>query len=322
MRAFQIRDLDAPPRFEDTPLPVPASGEVRVRIAACGLNFADLLMMKGQYQERPPLPVTLGMELAGTVEALGPDVARTLLGQRVAVFAGSGGLAEYGCFPAARCVPLPDSMPFVDAAAFQVAYGTSHVALDHKARLRPGETLLVLGAAGGVGLTAVEIGHRMGARVIACARGTDRLAIAGRAGAAHLIDSETEDLREAVRALGGADVVYDPVGGDLFTAAMRACNPEARLLVIGFASGDVPQIRANHLLVKNLTVMGLYWGGYLAFRPEILTGSLATLFDWYAKGALKPHVSHTLPLDRVEDGLDLLRQRKATGKVVITIDDS
>lgn len=322
MRAFQIRDLDAPPRFEDAPLPVPASGEVRVRIAACGLNFADLLMMKGQYQERPPLPVTLGMELAGTVEALGPDVARTLLGQRVAVFAGSGGLAEYGCFPAARCVPLPDSMPFVDAAAFQVAYGTSHVALDHKARLRPGETLLVLGAAGGVGLTAVEIGHRMGARVIACARGTDRLAIAGRAGAAHLIDSETEDLREAVRALGGADVVYDPVGGDLFTAAMRACNPEARLLVIGFASGDVPQIRANHLLVKNLTVMGLYWGGYLAFRPEILTGSLATLFDWYAKGALKPHVSHTLPLDRVEDGLDLLRQRKATGKVVITIDDS
>ncbi|TCP62957.1 NADPH2:quinone reductase [Rhodovulum bhavnagarense] len=320
MKRFQIPAYGSPPTLVETPTPIPGPREVRLRIAACGLNFADLLMIEGKYQERPPLPVTLGMELAGTVEAVGPEVDAELTGRRVAVFAGSGGLAEQGCFPAARCVPLPEAMTFADAAAFQVAYGTSHVALDHKARLQAGETLLVLGAAGGVGLTAVEIGKRMGARVIACARGAERLAVAERAGADHLIDTDHADLRDAVLALGGADVVYDPVGGDQFTAAMRACNPEARILVIGFASGDAPRIKANHLLVKNLTVMGLYWGGYLAFRPEVLTDSLATLFQWYDEGLLRPHVSHTLPLERSAEGLDLLRTRKATGKVVICMD--
>lgn len=320
MKCYQIAAFGTPPALTDAPAATPGPGDLRLRIAACGLNFADLLMIEGKYQERPPLPVTLGMEMAGTVTAAGHDCDAGRIGQRVAVFAGSGGLAEEGCFAAARCVPLPESMSFVDAAAFQVAYGTSHVALDHKARLQPGETLLVLGAAGGVGLTAVEIGKRMGARVIACARGAARLAVAQKAGADHLIDSDTDDLRAAVKALGGADVVYDPVGGDLFTAALRACKPEARILVIGFASGEVPQIKANHLLVKNLTVMGLYWGGYLAFRPEVLTDSLATLFQWYDEGLLRPHVSHTLPLARASEGLDLLRRRQATGKVVITMD--
>ncbi|TCM84611.1 NADPH:quinone oxidoreductase family protein [Rhodovulum steppense] len=319
MRAFRIAEFGAPPQFDSIAMPDPGPGAVRVRIAACGLNFADLLMIEGRYQERPPLPVTLGMELAGTVEALGAGVDPGLLGRRVAVFAGSGGLAEAGCFPAARCVPLPEGMTFEAAAAFQVAYGTSHVALDHKARLAPGETLLVLGAAGGVGLTAVEIGKRMGARVIACARGSERLEVARAAGADHLIDSDAGGLREAVKALGGADVVYDPVGGDLFTEAMRACKPEARILVIGFASGDVPQIKANHLMVKNLTVIGLYWGGYLAFRPEVLTDSLTTLFRWHSEGGLSPHVSHVLPLDRADEALALLRERKATGKVVVTM---
>ncbi|ARE38828.1 Oxidoreductase, zinc-binding dehydrogenase family [Rhodovulum sp. P5] len=319
MRAFRLLTQDTGPVVQDLSVPEPGPGEVRVRIAACGLNFADLLMIEGKYQDIPPAPFTLGMELAGTVDAIGAGVDPSLAGRRVAVFAGADGLADYGCFPAGRCVPLPDAMPFSDAAAFQVAYGTSHVALDHKARLKEGETLLVMGAAGGVGLTAVEIGKRMGARVIACARGAEKLAVAKAAGADELVDSETDDLRSVVKGLGGADVVYDPVGGDLFRAAMRACKPEARLLVIGFASGDVPQIPANHLLVKNLTVMGLYWGGYLAFRPEVLTGSLERLFAWYAEGGLSPHVSHILPLDRVEEGLDLLRQRKATGKVVITM---
>jgi len=310
--------IDTPPRLDEVENPAPAEGEVLVRVAACGLNFADLLMIKGKYQERPVLPHVLGMEFAGRVEALGAGAAPDLSGRRVSVFSGAGGLADYACVPADRCVPLPEAMSFTDAAAFQVAYGTSHVALDHKAGLKPGETLLVLGAAGGVGLTAVEIGKLMGARVIASARGRDRLAVAEAAGADYLIDSETDDLRTAVKALGGADVVYDPVGGDLFKAALRACNPEARLLAIGFASGDVPQIPANYLLVKNLTVMGLYWGGYLAFKPEVLTESMKTLFGWYAEGALRPHVSHVLPLERAEDGLDLLRRRAATGKVVVT----
>ena len=318
MRAFQVLPDNTPATIREIDTPTPSGGEVRLRIGACGLNFADLLMIKGEYQDTPEPPFTLGMEVAGTIEACGPGVDEAMIGQRVAVFGGQGGLAEVGCFPAERCVPLPDAMPFSDAAAFQVAYGTSHVALDHKARLQPGETLLVLGAAGGVGLTAVEIGKQMGATVIACARGADKLAVAEQAGADHLIDAKTEDIRERCKALGGLDVVYDPVGGEQFKAAFRACNPEARILAIGFASGEVPQIPANHLLVKNISVLGLYWGGYLRFRPQVISDSLATLFGWYAEGRLKPHVSHTLPLDQVEEGLELLRTRKSTGKVVIT----
>ncbi|SFP05764.1 NADPH:quinone oxidoreductase family protein [Tranquillimonas alkanivorans] len=318
MRAYQVVDTDASPQWRDVPSPEPGAGEVAVGIAACGLNFADLLMAKGKYQERPPLPFTLGMELAGTVEAVGRDVDALAPGTRVAVFAGHGGLAERGVFPADRCTALPDDMPFEHAAAFQVAYGTAHVALNHRARLCEGETLLVTGAAGGVGLTAVEIGKLMGARVIAAARGQDKLAVAREAGADHLVDIGAEDLRKAVKALGGADVVYDVVGGELFTAALRACRPEARVLVVGFASGEVPRIAANHLLVKNVDVMGFYWGGYAAFRPEVLTGSLATLFDWYSDGRLSPHISHVLPLDRAAEGLELIRDRRSTGKVVIT----
>ena len=318
MRAFQISSAGTPPAVQTVPCPEPGPGELRLKIGACGLNFADLLMVKGEYQDTPEPPFTLGLEVAGTVEACGAGVASDLQGRRVAVYGGQGGLAEYGCFPAERCVPLPDSMPFTDAAAFQVAYGTSHVALDHKARLQPGETLLVLGAAGGVGLTAVEIGKRMGATVIACARGRDKLAVAEEAGADHLIDAETDDIREVCKGLGGLDVVYDPVGGDQFKAAFRACKPEARIVVIGFASGEVPQIPANHLLVKNISVLGLYWGGYLKFNPQVLSDSLSTLFGWYQEGRLKPHISHVLPLEQAAEGLDLLRRRKSTGKVVIT----
>lgn len=318
MRAFQILTRESSPVVNDVVTPEPGPGELRLRIGACGLNFADLLMISGDYQDTPEPPFTLGMEAAGTVESLGEGVSGPAPGTRVAVFGGHGGLAEHGCFPADRAVALPDAMPFTDAAAFMVAYGTSHVALDYKARLQPGETLLVLGAAGGVGLTAVEIGKLMGARVIACARGEEKLAVAARAGADHLIDAGAEDIRAACRSLGGVDVVYDPVGGDQFDAAFRACRPEARILTIGFASGDMPRIPANHLMVKNISVIGFYWGGYLKFRPAVITDSLATLFGWYADGRLAPHVSHVLPLEQAADGLDLLRGRRSTGKVVIT----
>ncbi|WP_294622245.1 NADPH:quinone oxidoreductase family protein [uncultured Roseovarius sp.] len=321
MRAYQIESPGAAPVLSEVSPPQPGMGEISVQIGACGLNFADLLMVKGEYQDTPVAPFTLGMEVAGTVTALGPDTDGPAPGTRVAVFGGQGGLAEQGCFPADRAVAIPETMDFIDAAAFQIAYGTSHVALDHRARLQPGETLLVLGAAGGVGLTAVEIGKLMGATVIACARGPEKLEAAKQAGADHLIDAETEDIRAVCKDLGGLDVVYDPVGGDQFKAAFRACNPEARLLPIGFASGDIPQIPANHLLVKNLSVMGLYWGGYLKFRPEVITDSMQTLIGWYNDGRLKPHVSHVLPLDRAAEGLDLLKTRKSTGKVVITMSD-
>ena len=318
MRAYHIETAGADPALCQLVTPRPGPGELLLRIGACGLNFADLLMAKGEYQDTPDTPFTLGMEVAGTVEALGPGVNGPAIGTRVAVFGGQGGLADMGCFPAERAVPLPEAMSDIDAAALQVAYGTSHVALAHTARLQPGETLLVLGAAGGVGLTAVEIGKLMGARVIACARGADKLAVAEQAGADHLIDATTQDIREVCKSLGGVDVVYDPVGGDQFEAAFRATNPEGRLLAIGFASGTVPRIKANHLLVKNLSVMGLYWGGFLKFRPSVVTDSLATLMEWYQAGKIKPHVSHVLPLDRAAEALDLLRTRKSTGKVVVT----
>ncbi|PTX54129.1 NADPH2:quinone reductase [Litoreibacter ponti] len=318
MRAFQVTAHDTPPSLQDIPRPAPGPGEVLLDIAACGLNFGDLLMVKGTYQERPDLPFTLGMEVAGTVAEVGEGVTSPSVGQRVAVFGGHGGLAECGVYKAALCVPLPEAMSFEHAAAFQVAYSTSHVALDYRAQLKPGDTLLVTGAAGGVGLTAVELGKLIGATVIAAARGPEKLEICKKAGADHLIDTDKDDLREVVKSLGGADVVYDAVGGDLFKAALRACKPEARVLTIGFASGDVPQIAANHILVKNINVIGFYWGGYLTFKPEVLTDSLKTLAGWYTEGKLHPHISHTLPLEQAGEGLELLRSRRSTGKVVIT----
>ncbi len=317
MQCFQVTDFSKPPALGTVQRPAPAPGEVLLRIEACGINFADLLMATGQYQDTPKPPFILGMEVAGTVEKLGAGVNNVAVGDRVAVFAGSGGLAEFGCFPAALCLVLPDDMAFDDAAAFQVAYGTSHLALSHRARLQPGETVLVLGAAGGVGLTAVEIAKLMGAKVIAVARGAHKLEAARKAGADHLIDSDSGDIRAEIKALGGADVVYDPVGGDLSKTALRACKPEARFIVIGFASGEVPQFPANILLVKNITVIGHYWGGYMRFAPQILTASLATLLQWYKEGCLTPHISHVLPLERAGDALDLLRSRTSTGKVVV-----
>jgi len=317
MRAFQVATFGAKPALKELADPTPGAGEVLLEIAACGLNFADLLMAKGTYQDTPEPPFTLGMEVCGTVIAKGEAVTDPAVGTRVAVFGGQGGLAEKGVFPAALCRPVPDTMPDEIAAGFMVAYGTSHLALSRRAQLKPGETLLVLGAAGGVGLTAVEIGKAMGATVIAVARGAEKLAVAKAAGADHLIDSDTTDIKAAVKALGGADVVYDPVGGDAFKAALGACNREARVIVIGFASGDVPQIPANIILVKNITVIGFYWGGYLAFNPKALTDSLAELMAWHAEGKLQPHVSHTLPLDQAADALELMRSRKSTGKVVV-----
>lgn len=317
MRAFVVESFDQPPAIRQVPAPVPAEGEVLIEVEACGLNFADLLMARGEYQERPSLPLTLGMEPAGRIIETGGGAGAPQAGERVVAFAGHGGLAERAVLPAERCVRLPADMTSVEAAAFPIAYGTSHVALQRRANLQPGETLLVLGAAGGVGLTAVELGSLMGARVIAAARGSEKLDIARKAGAEHLIDTEADDLTEAVRDLGGADVVYDPVGGPLFKAALRACRPEARYLTIGFAGG-LPEVRANHLLVKNVSLIGHYWGGYMAFRPDVVRDSLAQLLDWYAAGRLKPHVSHVLSLDEAARGLELIATRASTGKVVVT----
>jgi NADPH2:quinone reductase len=318
MRAMQVVAIGAPLELREVARPAPGPGEALLAVRACGLNFADTLLAAGRYQEKPEPPFTPGMELCGVVEEVGPGVEAPTPGQRVACFAGGGGLAEYVTVPAGRCVAAPEAMSDAEVAGFLVAYGTSDVALRHRARLQSGETLLVTGASGGVGLTAVELGKLMGARVIAVARGADKLAVAGAAGADHLIDAGA-DLRAEVKALGGADVVYDAVGGAAFDAALRATNPEGRLLPIGFASGTVPQIPANILLVKNLTVIGLYWGAYASLRPAVLTDSFARLFALWEAGRLKPHVGRVLPLEEAEAGLELLRSRASTGKVVIRV---
>ena len=319
MQAWELSAFNTAPEIRDLPMPRPNKGEIRVRIAACGLNFADLLMIEGKYQDTPTPPFVMGLELAGVVDALGDGVTTHAVGDAVAAYAGQGGLAEYGCFPAQRALRLPDHMPLTEAAGFLIAFGTSHLALTRRARLAAGETLAVLGAAGGVGLTAVEIGTSLGAKVIAVARGQAKLEIAKRAGADHVIDADTPDLRDQLRALGGVDVLYDAVGGAGFEAGFRAMRPEGRILSIGFASGTVPQIPANHLLVKNLDVMGLYWGGYLRFNPEALQHSLEQVFGLYTQGGLKPHIGATYPFDALPAALDALRSRKSTGKLVIEI---
>lgn len=315
MLSFRIEDFSTKGQVSEQVTPSPAPGEALVEIHACSLNFADLLMLEGRYQDTPTPPFTPGLECAGRVIKVSPDISNFQIGDRVAIFSGKNGLAQYGCFDANRLVPIPDEVPYAEAAASLISYGTSLLALQ-QAQLKPGETLLVTGAAGGVGLTAVEIGKQLGATVIAQARGAEKLAVAKAAGADHLIEA-SEDLRERVKSLGGADVVYDAVGGDTWKAAFRATNPGGRLLPIGFAGGEVPQIPANHLLVKNLTVIGFYLGGLIQHRPELGRQTFDLLMQWLAEGRIIPHISHRLPLSEVHQGLELLRSRKATGKVVM-----
>lgn len=317
--AYVVRGSGNAALTPDWPVEAPGEHEIAIEVRAAGLNFADLLMIGGTYQETPAHPFVPGLELSGVVRAVGDAVEGFAEGDRVAAFCGSGGLARRAVVNAGRVLHLPDGMPDTEAAGFLIAYGTSHLALTRRARLAAGETLVVLGAAGGVGLTAVEIGAALGARVIGVARGTEKLDVARKAGAEVVIDADTPDLRAALRAHGPVDVVYDAVGGDPGQAALRSLAPEGRFLAIGFASGTVPEARLNHLLVKNVEVIGVYWGGYMAFNPQALTDSLAELMRWYEAGRIRPHVSHVLPFEEVAAGLELLRSRKATGKVVVTM---
>ena len=286
------------------------------------MNFADSLMLRGQYQEKPPLPFTPGLEVAGEIEAVGAGVAGLEPGRRVMAFLDRGGFAEAAVARAADVVPLPETMDDATAAGFAIAYGTAYGALRWRADLHAGETLVVHGAAGGVGLTAVEVGKAMGATVIATARGADKLEVARRHGADHTLDSESDDVKAAVRDLTGgrgADVVFDPVGGAMFEASLRSIAWEGRIVVIGFASGTVPQIPANILLVKNAAALGFYWGSYRKHDPERLRASFADLFRWHAEGRIRPHVSHRLPLAEAAEAVRLLTSRQSTGKVVLTV---
>ncbi|HEV8391620.1 MAG TPA: NADPH:quinone oxidoreductase family protein, partial [Dongiaceae bacterium] len=256
----------------------PGPGEVRIRVIAAGLNYADLLVTAGKYQVRQEPPFIPGFEAAGTIEAIGPEVTGFQPGDRVMAIPEAGAFAEVAILAADRVYAAPKGLDDAEVASFPIAYGTSYVALAEQAKLQAGEALLVHGAAGGVGLTAVEIGKALGAKVIATAGGPDKCAIAKAHGADHVIDYKAEDIRERVKALvGGVDVVYDPVGGSAFEASLRVANWNARILIIGFAGGPVPQIPANILLVKNVAAMGFYFGSWRQRRPEAVAQAFGVL---------------------------------------------
>ncbi|HWX54407.1 MAG TPA: NADPH:quinone oxidoreductase family protein [Verrucomicrobiae bacterium] len=323
MRAVLCKEWGGPEKLvvEDVPSAALREGAVRISVHAAGLNFADLLLVSGQYQEKPAFPFVPGMEASGVITEIGSGVTSFHKGDRVMAVSGTGAYTEDLVIGADRVFRIPDKMDFFSAAGFPIAYGTSYGALSWRARLQPGEWLLVLGAAGGVGLTAVEIGKAMGATVIAAAGGPEKLALAKQHGADHLIDYSKEDLRERVKTITGgrgADVIYDPVGGDVFDASLRSIAWGGRIIVIGFAGGRIPQIPANILLVKNIDAIGFYWGSYQSRKPELLRQGYEQLFRWFDEGKLHPHVCERFDLAEAARGLDLLRLRKATGKVLLT----
>lgn len=324
MKAIVCHELTgaAALRFEEVAEPQPGPDQVRLHVRACGVNFADSLITRGQYQKQPQPPFSPGFEVSGEVLERGADVANIQVGDRVIAITPYGGYAEQVVVNANLCVPMPKGMSWEYGAAFPVVFGTSHVALWHRARLQAGETLVVHGASGGVGLTAVAIGKQLGATVIATASSPEKLEVAQKHGADHLIDVNVEDVRLQIKELTegrGADVVYDPVGGELFTASLRSMAFEGRILVIGFAGGTVPQIPANHLLVKNVDVIGVNWPAYAELHPRIMTESFRTLLQWYVDGAIQPHISATYPLEQAVEALNQVIARKSTGKVVITM---
>ncbi len=324
MKAVVCKEYGPPQSLaiEELPDPKPGSGEVLVRVIAAGVNFPDTLIIQGKYQFQPPMPFAPGGEVAGVVEELGPGAAGVKVGDKVIAFAGWGGFAEKLVVNAAQLMPIPEGMAFHEAAAFLMTYGTSHYALKDRARLKSGETLLVLGAAGGVGIAAVEIGKLMGAKVIAAASSNDKLEFCKAHGADELINYATDDLTKKMKeATGGngADVIYDPVGGDYAEPAIRSLAWEGRYLVVGFAAGEIPKIPLNLYLLKGASAMGVFWGSFVARDPLRNRANLDELAAWFHQGKLKPTVTNRYPLEKAADALQDLLDRKIMGKAVIDI---
>jgi NADPH2:quinone reductase len=300
---------------------VAGPGEVVISVKAASLNFPDVLIIQNKYQVKPPLPFSPGSEAAGVIKEVGDGVTHVKRGDRVMAVTIYGAFAEEVKTDGRKVLPIADGMDDVTAAAFVLTYGTSDHALRDRAGLKAGEWLLVLGAAGGVGIAAIEIGKAIGARVIACASTADKLAICRDHGADETINYTTEDLRERIKAItggAGVDVVYDPVGGPYTELALRSTAWRGRLLVVGFAAGEIPKIPLNLMLLKGCAIVGVFWGDYARREPEHLAGSMRQLQRWYADGKIKPHVSATFPLERAADALNLMAARQVKGKVVLT----
>jgi NADPH2:quinone reductase len=324
MKALLCKQFGPPESLvlEEVPSPRPAAGEVVISIKAASVNFPDVLIIQNKYQFKPPLPFSPGSELAGVVKEVGAGVSSVKPGDKVIAFTAFGAFAEEVKTEAVRLLPLPEGMSYEAGASFILTYGTTDHALRDRGQLTPGETLLVLGAAGGVGVAALEIGKALGARVIACASSDDKLAVCRQHGADECINYATEDLRERIKALTpgkGVDVIYDAVGGPYSEPAFRSIAWRGRHLVIGFAAGEIPKLPLNLALLKGASVVGVFWGDFTKREPQAFAESARQLARWYRDGKLKPHVSASYPLAQAAEAMNLLASRKAKGKVVIRI---
>lgn len=308
-------------RFAEQETPMPGKGQLRVRNHAIGVNFPDGLLVQGLYQARPDTPFVPGCEFAGVVEELGPGTTGFNVGDRVACYTPNcGAWAEQVVLYANCALRIPENMPFADAACILCAHGTAHHALRQRAKLQTGETLLVLGAAGGTGLAAVQIGKAMGARVIAACSSAEKLAIAKANGADDLINYSEQDLKTALKELTGGkgvDVVYDPVGGDAFDVATRCMARNGRLLVVGFASGQIPKFPVNLALVKEYAVLGVFWGSFVVHEPKVFASNMVELFNWYEQGKVRLVLDEQLPLADAVPALQKVMNRQVKGKVVL-----
>ncbi len=306
--------------WKECPTPQPGPDQVLIRIEAASLNFPDLLIVQNKYQMKPPLPFVPGSEFAGVIEALGSGVTGLRIGQRVACLPGTGGFGTHALAPARLCLPLPDDFPAVDAAAFIMIYATSHHALIDRAQLRAGETVLVLGAAGGVGTAAIQIAKAAGAKVIAAASTPEKCALCKQLGADATIDYTREPLREQIKALTagkGPDVIYDPVGGDFAEPAFRSIAWRGRYLVVGFASGPIPSLPLNLALLKGASVVGVFWGDFSRREPEANARMMKELVQWYAQGQINPVIDCTMPTQDLRQAYARMGSRAVMGKLVL-----
>ncbi|MFN3887900.1 MAG: NADPH:quinone oxidoreductase family protein [Aquabacterium sp.] len=325
MHAWICNEFAGPDQlvWQAQPTPEPGKGEVRIAIKAASLNFPDLLIVQGKYQMKPALPFVPGAEFAGVVEAVGEGVKHLAVGTHVAGFAGTGGFGTHAVAPAAVLMPLPPAFSFEDAAAFLCTYGTTYHALMDRAALKAGETVLVLGAAGGVGTAAIQIAKAAGARVIAAASTDEKCALCRELGADATINYSTENLRDALKALTdgkGPDVIYDPVGGELTEQAFRSIGWRGRLLVVGFANGQIPNLPLNLALLKGASIVGVFWGEFARREPQANAACLMQLAAWYMEGKIKPVIEHKLPMGQLKEAFALMGTRQVRGKVVLVND--